>query len=472
LDLLSRIAGWLGENEATISAVVGIMVLAGALFAGVRSLLRRRGEAAAGKARAASPEAASADSSPADLDPLTVPGFEGRPAIAVLAFDNLSGDPDQEYFADGIAEDLITRLSVWRDFPVIARNSSFTYKGKAVDVKQVSRELGARYVVEGSVRRSADRVRISAQLIDATTGGHVWAENYDRELRDIFAVQDEITEEIVRAMGPALWKSETGRAIRAENRSLGVYDCKMRGLWHLGKFSEDDNVKARALFERVIELDPANPQAFSYLAYTHFEDILFSWTDSPAQSLDEQFRAARAAVRLDSTLADGQISLAWAYSLSGEREQAIAAARLAVQLNPSQSGAHLVLGYSLAVSRDPEEGIRHLERAVRLSPQDLAKNYFLNCIAIGHFTAGRYAEAVEWEQQSLQWNPDYWVAHAVLASSYAHLGKLPEAQRAFREMVRLNPEFSLGAFKMLFSIADTSFIEGMIDGLRKAGLPE
>ena len=183
MDLLSRIASWLGENEATISAVVGIAVLTGILFAGVRSLVRRRGEASAGKAPTASAETPSAtESSTPDLDPLTVPGFEGRPAIAVLAFDNLSGDPEQEYFADGIAEDLITRLSAWRDFPVIARNSSFTYKGKPVDVKQVSRELGVRYVVEGSVRRVGERVRIAAQLIEATTGAHVWAETYDREL--------------------------------------------------------------------------------------------------------------------------------------------------------------------------------------------------------------------------------------------------------------------------------------------------
>ena len=176
-------------------------MLAGLLLAGLRSVVRRRGETTQEKTPGAAAESAPAtEASPADLDPLTVPGFEGRPAIAVLAFDNLSGDPEQEYFADGIAEDLITRLSAWRDFPVIARNSSFTYKGKAVDVKQVSRELGARYVVEGSVRKAGYRVRISAQLIDAASGAHVWAETYDRELRDIFALQDEITGAVVRSI--------------------------------------------------------------------------------------------------------------------------------------------------------------------------------------------------------------------------------------------------------------------------------
>ncbi len=216
MDLLSRIASWLGENEATISAVVGITVLAGVVFAGLRSLVRRRAETAQEKATGCCPEPpAAADSSAPDLDPLTVPGFEGRPAIAVLPFDNLCGDPEQEYFADGFADELITLLSASREFPVIARNSSFTYKGKAVDVKQVSRELGVRYVVEGSVRKTGDRIRITAQLIDATTGGHVWAETYDRHLRDIFEIQDEITEAIVGSMGYALLLSEA-RASRPQ----------------------------------------------------------------------------------------------------------------------------------------------------------------------------------------------------------------------------------------------------------------
>jgi len=197
MDLLSRIASWLGENEATISAVVGITVLAGVVFAGLRSLVRRRGEPSQETAHsAAATSAPAAETATPGLDPLIVPGFAGRPAIAVLPFDNLSGDPDQEYFADGFADELITLLSASREFPVISRNSSFAYKGKPVDVKQVSRELGARYVVEGSVRKTGDRIRITAQLIDATTAGHLWAEAYDRHLRDVFEIHDEITEAI------------------------------------------------------------------------------------------------------------------------------------------------------------------------------------------------------------------------------------------------------------------------------------
>ena len=243
MDLLARIGTWLSDHEAMISAVVGITVLAGVLFAGLRSLVRRRAEPSQEKALAVSPETqAATDSSPADLDPLTVPGFEGRPAIAVLPFDDLSREHDQEYFADGIAEDLITRLSTWRDFPVIARNSSFVYKGKPVNVKQVSRELGVRYVVEGSVRKAGDRVRITAQLVDAVTGGHVWAEIYDRELRDIFTVQDEITEAIVASMRPELLRSEGERAVRKEPQNLDAWDCYARGQWHL---LEDDQGRQR-----------------------------------------------------------------------------------------------------------------------------------------------------------------------------------------------------------------------------------
>ena len=263
MDALSRIATWLSDHEATISAVAAIIVIGGVVLAGLRLLVRRRGDTAPKMAPSASAEAAQAtDSSGApDLDPLTVPGFEGRPAIAVLPFDNLSGDPEQEYFADGIAEDLITRLSASRWFPVIARNSSFTYKGKAVDVKQVGRELGVRYVVEGSVRKAEDRIRISAQLIDATTGAHVWAETYDRELRDIFGLQDEITQAIVTSMHPELERLEQERAVRRDPVTLDAWDCILRGWWHLWNYTEGGILAAQRSFERAIELDP--------VSYTH-----------------------------------------------------------------------------------------------------------------------------------------------------------------------------------------------------------
>jgi adenylate cyclase len=413
-------------------------------------------------AAAPSPEAASAEE-------FLVPGFGDVPAIAVLPFDNLSGDPEQEYFADGIAEDLISRLSAWRSLPVIARNSSFTYKGKAVDVKQVSRELGVRYVVEGSVRRGGDQVRISAQLIDATTGSHVWARTYDRELRDIFEIQDEITEAIAGSVIPALLASEAERAIRKEPQNLDAYDYRMRALWHLSKFTKEDNRKARVLLEQAIGLDPEDPETFANLAIAHYIDNLRQWTDSPARSLAEQFAAAQKCLKLDSARGDCHGALAWAYSLSGQRDQAIASAELAVELEPGNPLAHQRLGLWLAVTGNPDEGIAHQQRAIRLSPRSPFTSYYMHCISLGHFASGRYEEAVEWEQRALQRTPDYWVSLGTLASSYAHLARMKEARSTLEEMLRNNPEYSEGAFRMIFSIADAAFIESWLSGIRKAG---
>jgi TolB-like protein len=474
VDLLSRIASWLGENEATISAVVGITVLAGVLFAGVRSLLRRRGEIAQEKAPAAAAAEAppATTSTPADLDPLTVPGFEGRPAIAVLPFDNLSGDPEQEYFADGIAEDLITRLSAWRWFPVIARNSSFTYKGRAVDVKQVSRELGVRYVVEGSVRKAGGRVRIAAQLIDASTGRHAWAETYDRELHDIFALQDEISETIVASMEPELSRFERERVAHQVRGDLDAWDSLQRGSWHFWLFTEDDNARARVLLEEATALDPRLARAFLGIAATHWADIIHQWTDSPARSVAELDRAARRSVALDSKEPSAHLQLAWAYGFTGQEEKALAASELAVQLNPSLAMAYAGRSAFLARSGRPDDAVSSIEKAMRLSPQDPMMWGFLQTMAMAHFAGGRYQEAAEWAGRSLQRKPDAAIPYRFLAASYANLGRLDEARRALDEALQLTPEFSLTAVRMMAGSADPAFRDPLIEGLRKAGLKE
>jgi TolB-like protein/Tfp pilus assembly protein PilF len=405
------------------------------------------------------------------MDDLTVPGFGGAPAIAVLAFDNLSGDPEQEYFADGLADDLITRLSTSR-IPVIARNSSFTYKGRAVDVKQVSRELGARYVVEGSVRRAGDRVRVSAQLIDATMGHHLWAETYDRELRDIFAVQDEITDSIVASMGPELWRSEGERAVRRGTRNLDAYDYTMQGVWHFWHFTRDDNAQARVLFQRAAERDPRFALAHAGLAGTHWLDILYQWTESPARSVEELDRAARRGVSLDDRLAGCHLAMSRVYFLTGQRDKAIAALALAVQLDPSNALAHYELGAALALAGRPDDGIAKIETAIRLSPRDPATGFFFQSMSLAHLVAKRYEEAVKWAQRSLQHRPDDHNTHGYLAVSYAHLGRLEEAQTEIGEVLRLQPGFSLGRVEQILAGPDPDFVEHWIDGLRKAGLPE
>ncbi len=271
---------------------------------------------------------------------LTVPGFSGRPAIAVLPFDNLSGDPEQEYFADGIAEDLITRLSSWRWFPVIARNSSFSYKGKSVDVRQVSRELGVRYVVEGSVRKAGNRVRVSAQLIDATTGHHLWAERYDRELEGIFELQDEITETIVVSLEPAMDKVERERALRQDPRNLQAWDCVQRGWWHMFQFAKDDNLKARSYFLKASELDPHFSSPFSGLALSHYLDVTYQWSESPAQSLASIYQAAEKAVSLDDNDAIAHYARGLACWTMGEYEQGIVEAERGIALNPSYAHSY------------------------------------------------------------------------------------------------------------------------------------
>jgi TolB-like protein/Flp pilus assembly protein TadD len=402
----------------------------------------------------------------------TVPGFGGAPAIAVLPFDNLSRDPDQEYFVDGMTEDLITRLSSWRSLPVIARNSSFVYKGRAVDVKQVSRELGARYVVEGSVRRAGDRVRISTQLIDAVTGHHVWAETYDRELRDIFAVQDEITEAIVGSISPAINEAEFARVARKDPQNLDAYDLVMRAYWHLLKLTPDENSKARSLFERAIELDPQSADAFVGLAYTHWNDTSFQWTDTPAESDAELSRAARRSVELRPNDAEAQMVLSLAYVRSRQADEMIAAAERAVELDPSSAQAHSWLGTFLSGAGRLEEGLSSAEKAIRLSPRDPLLWFYFSNLAMVHFHSRRYEDAAEWARRSIRGNPEFAYSRAMLAASYAFLGRLNDARAEVEALLRVQPGFSI-AFARNTTIAGSAvYQDRYLDGLRKAGVPE
>jgi pentatricopeptide repeat protein len=406
------------------------------------------------------------------MDELTVPGFGDRPAIAVLPFDNLSGDPEQEYFTDGIAEDLITRLSSWRWFPVIARNSSFVYKGKSVDVKQVSRELGVRYVLEGSVRKVGNRVRVSAQLIDASTDAHIWAERYDRELRDIFAVQDEISEAIAWAISPELLRVEQARAARKQPRNLDAWDCHMRAWWHMNRSTKEDNAEARSLLARAIGLDPQFAAAFNVLAMAHLHAVWFQWTDSPAQSVAELHQAARSSIELDPKDAFGQVALAAAHLFTGQQEEVIAACERSIELNPSIHGAYLLLGGALAALCRSDDALATLDKGMRLSPRDPSMWQFFWLVGMAHFSAERYEEAVEWSKRSLRGNPKWPATWRILAAGYAHLGRLDDARNAFAEMSRLQPGYSVSAARLTYATAHPDYLDRYLDGLRKAGLKE
>jgi adenylate cyclase len=417
------------------------------------------------------PEDRGKDKALPGMDELTVPGFRGAPAIAVLPFDNLSGDPEQEYFADGIAEDLITHLSTQGEFPVIARNSSFVYKGKAVDVKLVSRELGVRYIVEGSVRKAGDRIRVSAQLIDATTGHHIWAERYDRELRDIFDLQDEITEAIVLSMNPNLYRAETRRAIRRDAQDLDAYDSYLRSMWHFNKFTRDDNREAMRLLRKAVEFNPDFSHALSLQAMIQYFDIANQWTDSPAESVGEMVEAGKKALALDDGNPFAHLAVGAAYSLTAQPEKLIAACGRAIQLNPSLALAYGWTGVHLALLGRPNEAIENLEKALRLGPHNPEDWLFLYGMGMAHLGAGRYEEAADWALRSVQ-RRDWALAYRCLAASYAYLDRTEEAETALKEALRLQPGFSLANVSLLMSSADPAFVERYIGGLRKAGLRE
>jgi adenylate cyclase len=412
-----------------------------------------------------------ADPRAPETDHPAVPGFAGVPAIAVLPFDNLSGDPDQEYFVDGMTEDLITRLSSSQFLRVIARNSSFVYKGRAVDVKQVSRELDVRYVVEGSVRKSGDRVRISAQLIDATTGHHVWASTYDRELRDVFALQDEISQMIVKSIGPEVFASEQERMARRDPQSLDAYENVLRGWWHFFKFTRDDNLRARSFFERAAQLDPNYAMPFAGIASTHYADTSFGWTDSPTRSTAELEGAAERCVALDPRDAMCSQVTGFAHRAAGQLGEAIAAFERATQLNPSSSAAHYFLGSSLVFAGRPDKAIASIETAIRLSPHDPMMPFYLSGVGLAHFAAGRYDDAAEWAKRSVGPGSGP-LPPSLLASSYAHLGRLDDARAVLEQLARDEPDYSVSDAELTLSSAAPSLAERFLDGLRKAGLKE
>jgi len=339
-------------------------------------------------------------------------------------------------------------------------------------VKQVSRELGVRYIIEGSVRKAGGQVRVAAQLIDAPTNHHVWAEHYDRELRDIFALQDEITEAIMTAIEPRIRDYEPERAFSQDPRNLDAWDCAQRAWWHANKLTKNDTARARSLFERAIELDPRFVFPLFGLLLTNFLDILYQWTDSPVQSVGEIVRVAQKTVGLDDQDPLGPLALGVAHWTTGRRDEAIAAAELAVQRNPSASFACAVLGNFLAQAGRLDEGIEKLKQGLRLSPRDPMNFLYFNYMGQAYFAAKRYEEAVRWTQRSLQRRPDYPANYRLLAASYAHLDRLDEARTAFQGCVRLQPGFSLAIFKVTYASASPEFVGRYIDGLRKAGLKE
>jgi adenylate cyclase len=389
-------------------------------------------------------------------------------SIAVLPFANMSGDAEQDYFADGISEDIITALSKLRQLFVIARHSSFTFKGKNVHVQEVGTNLGVRYVLEGSVRKSGNRARITAQLIDATTGGHLWAERFDRDLTDIFAVQDDVTQQIVDALAVNLTEGDRKRLVPGQTGHPEAYDCFLRGreLWH--RLTKQTNSDARDLLQHAVELDPNFASAHAFLALTHGLDYLNRWSALPQRSIQQAEEAATLAVARD----DSDPVAHWALSVvslySRQHDRAIREAERAISLNPNFAEGQVSLGEALLYSGRSEEALACFDRARILNPY--FPDVVLHFQAWAWFQLRRYEEAVELLVQRVTRNPVTDVSRALLAACYGHLGRFEKARATWQEVLRVNPDYSLEYRRKVLPFKNPADFELVMEGLRKAGI--
>jgi len=393
-------------------------------------------------------------------------------SIVVLPFENLSGDPEQGYFSDGITEDIITELSKFRSLFVIARSSSFSFRGQSPEVKEVSRRLGVRYVVEGSVRRSGNRVRIAAQLIDAVADAHLWAERYDRVLEDIFTVQDEVTEAIVAAIAPELGKAEQQLATSKKLENLNVWEVYQRGMWHLYQRTKDDLAEARRLFEAALSLDPGLSLACSALVDAYYYEVVLGLADSVAENCDKALQVARRAVELDPDDAAAHCAMGKARIVRREHALAVPDLQLAIDLNPSSAWAHYGLGAAAVFSGHAGEAIRHLERAIRLSPRDQHMGSFMVRLAEAYLVKRDYPGAVQWARKALQQQGFQWSRYAALLAGLGFLGEREEARRVLDECLAQRPNFSVTMVRDGHLYTDAAALDHYLEGLRHARVPE
>ena len=396
-----------------------------------------------------------------------------KPSIAVLAFQNMSGDAEQEYFADGIAEDIVTALSRAHWLFVIARNSSFSYKGKSPDIRQVGRELGVRYVLEGSVRKAANRVRITAQLIDASSGHHLWADRYDRGLEDIFAVQDEITGSIIGAIAPGIVAAEVQRTQGREAAELGQWERVMRAHWHIRRFTREDFLEAMRLIEEVLVRHPNNAVALSDLAVSWNFAGAFGWTAEPQPvAVERMGEAARRAVAADDRDAAAHTSLGIYELFANRHDDAIRRIKHAIELDPNSSFAHGYLGVAYAFGGESDRAVAALDEAIRLSPRDHLVVVWHTASAWGHLGAKRFDAAMESAKRGIDFNPNWPDTYAALASAAAHLERASEAQAALDGLMQRFPGLTLHDPRLIRPFRRLEDRERFLGGLRLAGCPE
>jgi TolB-like protein/class 3 adenylate cyclase len=392
-----------------------------------------------------------------------------KPSIAVLPFVNMSGDSEQEYFSDGLTDQIINGLSKVPHLFVIARNSTFTYKGKPVKVQKVAEDLGVKYVLEGSVQKTVDRIRITAQLIDATTGHHLWSERYDRNLKDIFAIQDDITMEIMKAMQIKLTRGEQARLwAKQETTNLPAYLKGQEGRAHMLRITKEDVVRGRQLFEEAIALDPKFASAYAFLGWTHFFDARFGWTESRGESIKMAFECAQKALEMDDTLDYSHALLSAVYLVKRHHEKAITEAELALDLNPNGALVHNTMAGVLGCSGRWEESIIYGKKSIRLNPFPPPNSF--HWLGRAYFMTEQYDEAIQTFKKALDVSPNYLPAHAFLAASYSSLDRETEAAAAAEEVLKINPKFSLEFYAKTLPYKNKADVKRYVAALRKAGL--
>jgi adenylate cyclase len=403
--------------------------------------------------------------------PVQVPALpDDRPSLAVLPFDNLSGDPEQEYFVDGMTEDLITDLSQVSGILVIARNSVFTYKGKAVNVQQIGRELGVTHVLEGSVRRAGDRVRINAQLVNAADGSHVWAERFDRKITDVFALQDAVTRKLVTALAVALTQGEEERLNRSGEVSPEAYDMLLRGLERLRRYNPEDNRLSRDYFERALALDPNFARAHADLAFSYTTDLLSGWTAAPDETLELARKHGNMALELDPNQREVHFAMGSVHLRERRFEDAIESCLRAIKIDPNYADAYAQMAWFQMYAGRPDAGLELIEKAMRLNPH---YSFFYSTVR-GQiaFHLKRFEEAAAAFEAVVNRNPQFTVAHQLLAATYGHLGRIEDAEWEGEEILTLLPEFTISAERARAPYKREKDRDLYIEGLRKAGLPE
>ena len=375
------------------------------------------------------------------------PPLPDKPSIAVLPFENMSGDPEQEYFADGMVEEIITALSRFKWLFVIARNSSFTFKGKAVDIKEVGRRLGVRYVLEGSVRKASGKVRITGQLIDAITGAHIWADRFERDLTDVFALQDEVTVAVVSAIQPKLLQTEIAMATRRRPENLTAYDFYLRAMQQFYLTTREGVAEAIRLAHRALELDPRFGFVAALAGVCHMQNVLLGYAVDPQFDRKEAVRLLRLALSLDDGDPD---TLAWAAVISafmvGDCESEIEMADRAVALNPNSFDAWRCRGWVYRIAGLPEEAVRSFERAIRMSPVDPLLHRSFTGMGMAFIELGRFDEAIVAGKKAQRQNPSFSPAYRCLASAFAHLGRDAEAREAAARLLEIDPAFTISAY--------------------------